>query len=48
MLHFPSPDIGMFGRRQRHVRGHRIPVTISRKRFGKIDGDSDRHRHIRG
>ena len=26
MLHFPSPDIGMFGRRQRHVRGHRIPV----------------------
>ena len=27
-LHFPSPDIGMFGRRQRHVRGHRIPVTI--------------------
>ena len=30
MLHFPSHDIGMFGRRQRHVRGHRIPVTISR------------------
>jgi G3E family GTPase len=30
MLHFPSPDIGMFGRRQRHVRGHRIPVTITR------------------
>jgi G3E family GTPase len=30
MLHFPSPDIGMFGRRQRHVRGHRIPVTIVR------------------
>jgi G3E family GTPase len=29
MLHFPSPDIGMFGRRQRHVRGHRIPVTIT-------------------
>ena len=28
---FPSPDIGMFGRRQRHVRGHRIPVTIWRK-----------------
>lgn len=25
---FPSTDIGMFGRRQRHVRGHRIPVTI--------------------
>jgi G3E family GTPase len=31
MLHFPSPDIGMFGRRQRHVRGHRIPVTITRE-----------------
>ena len=29
MLHFPSPDIGMFGRRQRHARGHRIPVTIT-------------------
>jgi G3E family GTPase len=28
MLHFPSPDIGMFGRRQRHARGHRIPVTV--------------------
>jgi G3E family GTPase len=28
MLHFPSPDIGMFGRRQRHARGHRIPVSI--------------------
>ena len=28
MLHFPSPDIGMFGRRQRHARGHRIPVHI--------------------
>ena len=28
MLHFPSPDIGMFGRRQRHVRGHRLPVSI--------------------
>ena len=27
-LHFPSSDIGMFGRRQRHARGHRIPVTI--------------------
>jgi len=25
MLHFPSPDIGLFGRRQRHVRGHRVP-----------------------
>jgi G3E family GTPase len=31
MLHFPSPDVGMFGRRQRHVRGHRIPVTITRE-----------------
>jgi G3E family GTPase len=31
MLHFPSPHIGMFGRRQRHVRGHRIPVTIARE-----------------
>jgi G3E family GTPase len=30
MLHFPSPDIGLFGRRQRHARGHRVPVTISR------------------
>src|ERR1043165_856497 len=30
MKHFPSLDIGMFGRRQRHVRGHRIPVTIAR------------------
>jgi G3E family GTPase len=29
MLHFRSPDVGMFGRRQRHVRGHRIPVVIS-------------------
>jgi hypothetical protein len=30
MLHFRSLDIGMFGRRQRHARGHRIPVTIVR------------------
>jgi len=29
-LLFASPDIGLFGRRQRHVRGHRIPVTIAR------------------
>lgn len=29
MLHFPSPDIGLFGRRQRHARGHRIPVHIA-------------------
>ena len=28
MQHFRSPDIGMFGRRQRHARGHRIPVAI--------------------
>ena len=28
MLHFPSPDIGMFGRRQRYARGYRIPVSI--------------------
>jgi G3E family GTPase len=26
--HFPSPDIGMFGRRLRQARGHRVPVTI--------------------
>jgi len=38
MLHFPSPDIGLFGRRQRHVRGHRIPITISRERRAS-DGD---------
>jgi G3E family GTPase len=30
MLHFPSLDIGLYGRRQRHPRGHRIPVTIVR------------------
>jgi G3E family GTPase len=30
MRHFPSSDIGMFGRRQRHPRGHRIPVTLVR------------------
>jgi len=28
MRHFPSPDIGMFGRRQRYARGHRLPVVI--------------------
>lgn len=28
ILHFRSPDVGLFGRRQRHARGHRIPVTI--------------------
>jgi G3E family GTPase len=26
--HFPSPDLGMFGRRLRHPRGHRVPVSI--------------------
>jgi G3E family GTPase len=26
---FASPELGPFGRRQRHVRGHRIPVTIA-------------------
>ena len=40
MLHFPSPDIGMFGRRQRHVRGHRVPVTIVRGRSAKARGDT--------
>jgi G3E family GTPase len=25
---FPSSEVGPFGRRQRHARGHRIPVTI--------------------
>jgi len=30
MRHFPSPDIGLFGRRQRHARGHRTPVNIVR------------------
>jgi len=36
MLHFPSPDVGRFGRRQRHPRGHRIPVTIE---TGGTQGD---------
>ncbi len=26
---FPSSDIGLFGRRQRHARGHRVPVRIA-------------------
>jgi G3E family GTPase len=30
LLHFPSSNIGLFGRRQRHARGHRIPVSIVR------------------
>jgi len=39
MRHFPSPDIGVFGRRQRHARGHRVPVTIARDagEFSKRD-----------
>ena len=28
MLHFPSPDVGLFGRRQGHVRAHRLPVMV--------------------
>jgi G3E family GTPase len=28
MLHFRSPDVGRFGRSQRHARAHRIPVTV--------------------
>jgi G3E family GTPase len=28
MLHFPSPDAGLFGRRQRYAHAHRIPVTV--------------------
>src|SRR5262245_31789504 len=28
MRNFPSPEIGMFGRRQRYARGHRVPVVI--------------------
>jgi G3E family GTPase len=39
MLHFRSPDIGMFGRRQRHARGHRIPVSIVSGPVGRISGD---------
>ena len=39
MLHFPSPDIGMFGRRQRHARGHRIPVSLVAE-AGAFDGDT--------
>jgi G3E family GTPase len=31
MPYFPSPDIGMFGRRQRYARSHRIPTTILRR-----------------
>jgi G3E family GTPase len=35
---FPSSDIGLFGRRQRHVRGHRIPVAIARGRAPRDSG----------
>jgi len=34
MRHFASPDIGVFGRRQRHARAHRIAVTIERPSGG--------------
>jgi G3E family GTPase len=34
---FPSPEIGPFGRRQRHPRGHRVPVTIE-----AVDGTTHR------
>jgi G3E family GTPase len=37
---FPSADIGLFGRRQRHARGHRIPVTIVRD-FARTPRDRD-------
>ncbi|TMJ02411.1 MAG: GTP-binding protein [Alphaproteobacteria bacterium] len=36
MRHFPSPDIGMFGRRQRHARAHRIPVRIVTRSAGAL------------
>ena len=28
MLHFRSPELGQFGRQQRHARAHKIPVTV--------------------
>ena len=37
--HFPSPDIGMFGRRQRHARAHRVAVTIVRPGEAAPEGD---------
>ena len=40
MLHFRSPDIGMFGRRQRHARGHRIPVSIVSRSVAPQDRDT--------
>jgi len=39
MLHFPSSDIGMFGRRQKHARGHRVPVSIVERGAATRDGD---------
>ncbi|MBV8837535.1 MAG: GTP-binding protein [Alphaproteobacteria bacterium] len=39
MRHFSSPDIGMFGRRQRHARAHRVAVTIARP--GAASPESD-------
>ena len=38
MLHFRSPDIGPFGRRLRHARGHRIPVTVVDRTSGTPGG----------
>jgi G3E family GTPase len=38
LLHFPSSEIGLFGRRQRHARGHRIPVDIVRGNVARRDG----------
>jgi G3E family GTPase len=40
MLHFRSPAIGMFGRRQRHARGHRAPVNIVSGPVGTTDSDT--------
>jgi G3E family GTPase len=40
MLHFRSPDIGLFGRRQRHARGHRIPVAIASSAAAAQDRDT--------
>src|SRR5438105_15590845 len=39
MLHFPSSDIGMFGRRQRHARGHRIAVRIVNVGYAAQEAD---------
>lgn len=38
MRHFPSSEIGPFGRRQRHARGHLVPVSIVRGSVAKPDG----------